>query len=230
MPNHSLRTFAVNDHYFSPMTNTTATLLDAALEGRRLLDHPFYRRWENGELIEGELQHYAEQYRFFEANLPLFLSELASRLPEGAALDAVRANLRDEVAAPSHLDLFENFAAFYNATDAEISPAMKNLVETYHAVLNESDAAAIAGLLAYEAQGADIADTKAEGLRAHYGASSTATTFWDVHGNIEADHASWTMEALESLNADDVIVLDAARRVANAWWDFLTERDDLIAA
>ena len=118
----------------------------------------------------------------------------------------------------------------YNATDADISPAMKNLVETYHAVLNESDAAAIAGLLAYEAQGADIADTKAEGLRAHYGASNTATTFWDVHGNIEADHASWTMEALESLNADDVIVLDAARRVANAWWDFLTERDSLIAA
>ena len=83
------------------MTNTVTALLDQALEGRRLLDHPFYRRWENGELIEGELQHYAEQYRFFEANLPLFLSELASRLPEGAALDAVRANLRDEVAAPS---------------------------------------------------------------------------------------------------------------------------------
>ena len=50
------------------MTNTVTALLDQALEGRRLLDHPFYRRWENGELIEGELQHYAEQYRFFEAN------------------------------------------------------------------------------------------------------------------------------------------------------------------
>ena len=230
MSNHSLRALGRDYRYFSLMTNTTATLLDTALEGRRLLDHPFYRRWENGELQEGELQHYAEQYRFFEANLPLFLAELASRLPEGAALEAVRANLRDEVAAPSHLDLFESFASFYNAADVAISPAMRNLIGAYDAVLSESDAAAIAGLLAYEAQGAGIADTKAEGLRVHYGADASATSFWDVHGTLEADHASWTMEALDSLNADEAIVLNAAGRVANAWWDFLTERNALIAA
>jgi pyrroloquinoline quinone (PQQ) biosynthesis protein C len=138
--------------------------------------------------------------------------------------------LRDEVASPSHLDLFESFASFYGATDADISPAMKNLVATYAAVLNESDLAAIAGLLAYEAQGAEIADSKAEGLRRHYGADAAATTFWDVHGTIEDDHAAWTMDALASLNDDDAVVVDAAQRVANAWWDFLSERDALVAA
>ena len=212
------------------MTNTVTALLDQALEGRRLLDHPFYRRWEAGQLHDGELQNYAEQYRYFEAHLPLFLAELAGRLPHGPAQRAVSANLRDEVAQPSHLDLFESFAAFYGATHAEISPAMQNLVDEYRGVLATSDVAAIAGLLAYEAQGAAIADTKAAGLRVHYGADATATTFWDVHGSVEGDHATWTMEALASLDGDDDVIVASARRIANAWWDFLSERDELVAA
>jgi pyrroloquinoline-quinone synthase len=211
------------------MTHTTA-VLNEALEGRHLLDHPFYRRWECGGLQDGELARYAEQYRFFEANLPLFLAELAARLPQGVALDAVRDNLSDEVAAPSHLDLFEQFASFYGATDAEISPAMRGIIDAYDTVLAQGDAAAIAGLLAYEAQGAGIADTKAEGLRVHYGADESATTFWDVHGTVEADHASWTTDALTSLHADDAVIRDAARLVADAWWNFLSERDELVAA
>jgi pyrroloquinoline quinone (PQQ) biosynthesis protein C len=212
------------------MTNTVTALLDQALEGRRLLDHPFYRRWETGGLHDGELQHYAEQYRYFEAHLPLFLAELAGRLPEGPAQSAVNANLRDEVAQPTHLDLFESFASFYGATNAEISPAMQTLIDEYRHVLATSDVAAIAGLLAYEAQGAAIADTKAEGLRTHYGADASATTFWDVHGSIEADHASWTIEALASLEGDDDVIVASAQRIANAWWDFLSERDELVAA
>lgn len=215
---------------FSTMTNTVTALLDQALEGRRLLDHPFYRRWEAGALHEGELQHYAEQYRYFEAHLPLFLAELAGRLPEGPAQAAVNANLRDEVAPPTHLDLFESFARFYGATNAEISPAMQTLIDEYRDVLATSDVAAIAGLLAYEAQGAAIADTKAEGLRVHYGANDSATNFWDVHGSVEADHAAWTMDALASLGGDDAAIVAAARRIADAWWNFLSERDELIAA
>lgn len=212
------------------MTNTVTSILDRTLEGRRLLEHPFYQRWEAGELKEGELRQYAEQYRYFEANLPLFLSELASRMPAGVAQAAVADNLRDEVAAPSHLDLFEVFAQAFGATDAPISPAMQALVSEYQALLNESDVAAIAGLLAYEAQGAAIADSKADGLRRHYGADANATKFWDVHGSIEADHASWTVEGLESLQGDAEVISHGARRIADAWWNFLTEREELAAA
>jgi len=215
---------------FLPMTTTIATLLEGALEGRRLLEHPFYRRWEAGELKDGELKSYAEQYRYFEANLPIFLAELAARLPEGAAQAAVADNLRDEVASPSHLDLFESFATAFGATDAAISPAMAALVDEYRAVLNEGDVSAIAGLLAYEAQGAAIADSKGEGLRRHYGADESATKFWDVHGTLEADHATWTMDGLASMNGDAEVISLGARRIADAWWNFLTEREELAAA
>ena len=51
-------------------------VVGAALDGKRLLDHPFYRRWEAGEVTLGELADYASQYRHFESYLPNFLGEL----------------------------------------------------------------------------------------------------------------------------------------------------------
>jgi hypothetical protein len=78
--------------------------------------------------------------------------------------------------------------------------------------------------------GAAIADSKGEGLRRHYGADETATKFWDVHGTLEADHATWTMDGLASLNGDAQVISLGARRIADSWWNFLTEREELAAA
>ena len=204
--------------------------MDRALEGRHLLDHPFYRRWERGDLVDGELQSYAEQYRFFETCLPSFLAELADRLPSGVARDAVADNLRDEVSTPSHLEMFDWFARHYGAGRVAVSPAMANLIAVYRSVLMAGNGPALAGLLAYELQGAEIAITKSTGLREHYGATSTATSFWDAHGEIEQDHATWTMAGLESLDVAEDVIEHAAREVADAWWAFLTERDALVGA
>ena len=102
---------------------------------------------------------------------------------------------------------------------------MRRLVDAYLEVLSESPAAALAGLWAYESQGAGIADSKAEGLTRHYGANSAALDFWLAHGSIEGDHAKWTLEALELLGPDDGIAHRAARSVADAWWQFLDERE-----
>ncbi|MHB8378612.1 MAG: TenA family transcriptional regulator [Acidimicrobiales bacterium] len=199
--------------------------LDATLVNRQLLDHPFYRRWEAGELNDGELTLYAEQYRYFETMLPTFLVCLSEQLPEGLARDAVLDNYRDEVSSPSHLELFEAFADFYGASNAPISPAMTALVASYDEVLRRSPASALAGLLAYEYQGAAIADSKANGLIKHFNASSDAVAFWMVHGSVEEDHAQWTLDALASLEPDEADVEAAARVVGEAWWSFLDERE-----
>ena len=210
------------------MTTPTRTAITEALEGRHLLEHPFYRRWESGELVDGELTAYAEQYRFFETALPSFLAQLAHQLPDGIAREAVLENLSDEVATPSHLDLFASFAEHYNATRAAMSPAMTQLIEAYQNVLTVGPTTALAGLLAYEIQAADIATSKADGLRQHYGANDNATAFWDAHSVLESTHADWTIRGLESLDASSSDVTRGARVVANAWWDFLTERNELV--
>jgi pyrroloquinoline-quinone synthase len=199
--------------------------IDTALEDIQLLDHPFYRRWETGNLKRDELTHYAEQYRFFEAMLPSFLQQLSEELIPGSAKELVDANYSDEVTPPAHVELFEAFARFYDAAPISMSPAMTHLVDAYAQVLRRGSTSALAGLYAYESQGAAIADSKATGLSEHYGADETALEFWKEHGSIEGDHARWTFDALASLNPDLDDVGFAARLVGDAWWAFLDERE-----
>jgi pyrroloquinoline-quinone synthase len=194
-----------------------------------LLDHPFYRRWQAGELSRIELTRYAEQYRYFESMFPLFLEKLSARLPEGPARAAVLANLNDEVSPPSHLELFEQFAGSFDASDAAISPAMSYLVESYSALLERGPEASLAGLMAYEVQGARIAESKAEGLATHYAAAGDSLAFWLAHSSIEDEHAKWTLEALSLLEPDFDEVELGARLIGDAWWLFLNERELLAA-
>lgn len=210
------------------MDHNSRTVIASVLNGRSLLEHPFYRRWEEGRLVDGELTAYAEQYRFFETALPGFLAELANSLA-GAARDAVTENLADETASPSHLELFGGFASFYGASDTTISPAMAALLDAYRTNAATSPASALGGVLAYEAQGAAIADTKAEGLARHYGANEDALTFWRTHAGLENDHATWLFDATDAYAADEDFA-SGARRVADAWWAFLDERELLVAA
>ncbi len=211
------------------MTTPLELRFATALNDRQLLNHPFYQRWEAGELKREELTRYAEQYRYFEAMLPDFLARLSNELPNGVAKDFVDANLADEVNAPSHLELFEAFAAHYDATDAAVSPAMRQLLDAYETVLALGTTSSLAGLFAYENQGAAIADSKAAGLDANYEASDASLAFWREHGNVEASHAAWTVEALASLSPDLDVVEQGARLVGDAWWNFLDERELLNA-
>lgn len=212
------------------MTDLLAEALDRALAGRRLLDHPFYRRWEAGELARWELSAYASQYRHFEAALPDVLAAIASGTTDPTAREWVTANWRDEVGPPSHLALFDEFAASLSAVPEPPSPAMAALVSTYRELAGASAGEAIAGLLAYEAQGAAIAETKGRGLRDRYDLTNDKTRFWDTHAQLEDDHAAWTFEALRALGVAPALVERAAAAVADGWWSFLDEREALVAA
>ena len=107
-------------------------VLGASLADRRLLQHPFYRRWERGEVTVAELADYAAQYRHFESYLPRFLARLVGSLPDGAARELVAANLADEQGDPvSHVELFERFAAAVGAPVTPASPAMADLLTVY---------------------------------------------------------------------------------------------------
>jgi pyrroloquinoline quinone (PQQ) biosynthesis protein C len=207
-------------------------VLAEVLADRRLLEHPFYRRWEAGELRPGELAAYAGQYRHFEAALPAVLERAAATLRaeghDGAAA-LVQANLDDERGVPEpHLALFDGFlAAVGGDIDAPAGPAMAELVT---GPLAAHDAVALlAAVAAYEVQASDIARSKAEGLVRHYGLGTDGTRFWDVHGTLEDGHAGWTLDALADATGagagDEATVRQAARRAADAWWAVLDERE-----
>jgi pyrroloquinoline quinone (PQQ) biosynthesis protein C len=206
--------------------------LAEALTGRQLLTHPFYQRWEAGTLAEGELAAYAEQYRLIERALPDTLSAIAAGLPEGHARSLVESNLTDELSAPApHAVLFESFAEAAGAA-SEVAPtaATAALLTAVRRASAADPVAALAMVAAYEVQAADIAGSKAQGLRRHYGMDAQGTQFWDVHTTQEVAHADWSIEGLASLEADPAGVRAAARIAADAWWDFLSEREELAPA
>jgi pyrroloquinoline quinone (PQQ) biosynthesis protein C len=203
----------------------------SGVEGRSLLSHPFYRRWEAGRLAPRELAEYAVHYRAFEAALPLVLQAVSDALGEQEQYEAaalVGRNLADETSRPEpHLVLFDRFAAGMGAdTSRGPGPAATALVGTYRELVDEGPAAALAGLAAYETQAAAVAATKADGLRRLYTADDAACEFWDVHASMDADHGDWAVDALTACGAPPAGVFDASRRAADAWWAFLDERED----
>ncbi len=222
----------------TPAGSTHAAIIEAveeALAGRMLLTHPFYLRWEAGELRPGELGEYAHEYRSFEATLPEVLSGVIRRLATDGSTEVaelVQRNLDDELGHPEpHLVLFDRFAEAVSApprsngggTDA--GPAAKALVATYADLVEEGPVAALSGLAAYETQASAIVASKAEGLRRGYGIDDSGVAFWDVHAVMDADHGDWAIDALAQLDADPAVVNIAAKRAADAWWAFLDERE-----
>jgi pyrroloquinoline-quinone synthase len=203
--------------------------LEAALAGRMLLTHPFYRRWEAGELSADELARYSSQYRHFEAALPGLLGDLTGQLTDTGSVEAaviVEQNLRDELGNPCpHLELFDRFVTAVGGIPTAPTTATDGLTSTYADLVGEGAVAGLAGLAAYETQASAIAWTKAEGLRFNYQIDAEGTSFWDVHATMEAEHGDWILDALVSLEAQPDQVEAAARRGAEAWWSFLDDRE-----
>ena len=202
-------------------------LVADALHDRRLLDHPFYRRWEAGTLERSELASYAGQYRHFERSLPVVLERVAEALPEGADRRMVEANLEDELGRPeAHTVMFERFAAAVGApATSEPTPATAELVAYYDSRARHDPVAALAALAVYEVQAPLIAASKAEGLRAHYGVNETGTRFWDVHAEIDALHAQWALDVVAAVAGRPADIEGAVHEAAAAWWAFLDERE-----
>ena len=206
-------------------------MVTVSLADRLLLDHSFYRRWEQGEVSIAELANYASQYRYFENYLPGFLRQLAVALPEGTARNLVSANLADEMGDPvPHVQMFERFAAALGSEVAEPSPAMAHLLGTYDDLLDKGAFHGLAGFLAYECQAAGVAQSKADGLRRHYGLDDHAISFWDHHAEVDVRHADWAVSALSEVGGTSQGLGASLRRAADAWWAFLDEREVALQA
>jgi pyrroloquinoline-quinone synthase len=207
-------------------TNDLRSVLDEAAHQRRLLDHPFYRAWQAGELTRHDLAEYGAQYRYVEQVLPAVLETTAAMLPVGQARRLVERNLADERSRPRpHLELLEDFALAVGADlSSARSPATTRLVATYQDAAQAGPAVALAVLGTYEVQAAEVAATKAESLRSHYDLGSEGTEFWDVHARLEASHASWTADAMAELRPARADIRRAAAMSAAGWWAFLDER------
>ncbi|MEP7361010.1 MAG: CADD family putative folate metabolism protein [Chloroflexota bacterium] len=209
--------------------------LDAMIDERHLLKHPFYTRWNEGTLPKEALQEYARQYYAFESAMPRFLSALHTRTADKAVRQEILDNLWDEEhGKENHAELWLRFAegigvSREDVTSATPNGATKALVDMYFDVTSESSVAeGVAALYAYERQVPEVAGSKIDGLAKHYGVDDKrATKFFAVHGVMDIEHSGAEREMLGKLadGVDEAPIEAATASALEAWWNFLSAVD-----
>ncbi len=209
--------------------------LDQMIDERHLLRHPFYTKWAAGTLPKPALQEYARQYFAFESTFPRLLSALHARTEQPEIRREILDNLWDEEhGTENHAELWLRFAegigvAREDVQSAERNDATRRLVELYQDVTTQAPVSAgLAALYAYERQVPEVAPSKIDGLKEHYGIDDARTLkFFVVHGVLDVEHSGKEREMVGKLAAreDSAPVVDATRQALDAWWEFLSAVD-----
>jgi pyrroloquinoline quinone (PQQ) biosynthesis protein C len=173
--------------------------IDAARERWNVLEHPFYTRWEQGELTQEELARYAGEYRHAVVAL---------------ARAARTARLHAEEEA-RHIALWDDFASALGTEHHQPLPQTRCCASAWAAADDELGAAAI--LYAIEAGQPAISETKLRGLLQHYGFAegSPAVEYFAVHGERDHEHAAEARTALEPADDERLVHLAEAALAAN---------------
>jgi pyrroloquinoline-quinone synthase len=184
------------------------TLIERIDEARarwNVLDHPFYLRWERGDLTRDELAFYAGEYR--HAVVALADAAAAGGDPEHAAEEA------------AHISLWDGFAAALDAPlDRDPMPETRTCAEAWR---REDPLEARAVLYAVESSQPDISRTKLTGLVDHYGFArgSAGTHYFELHSERDHEHAQASRGVLEEASPKDAdrlaVVAEAA--LAGNW-------------
>jgi pyrroloquinoline-quinone synthase len=200
--------------------------INAIVKERHLLTHPFYVKWSQGKVTLETLQEYSKQYYHYEKALPGFLTAAMEHIDDDNARSAVNEVFIDESSNPRpHAEMWLDFAAGLGVSEAEVKASVpscqtKNLVETYTSLCNRGQEEAIGALYAYESQQPEVAQTKADGLIAHYGVDSTpALAFFKLHAVLDIQHA----KALRSALVDSELGRESAHLALDAWWGMLDQ-------
>lgn len=204
--------------------------MDALIEERHLLTHPFYRAWLDGTLPFGAMQEYARQYYAFESTFPRFLSALHSRSERAETRAALLENLWDEEhGEANHREMWLRFGEGVGVERDDVmaathNDATKGLLETYWTSVTERPVpAGVAAVYAYERQVPQVAAAKIDGLKHRYGVTDRRTLgFFETHALLDIEHSNAERQIIAGAgDGEEQGVLDATGAALEAWWSFL---------
>jgi pyrroloquinoline-quinone synthase len=192
--------------------------LDAARARWDVLKHPFYLRWERGELSRDELGFYAGEYR--RAVVALAHTAAAGGSEEHAAEER------------AHVELWDDFAAALDAAlDREPRPETEECAAAW---ASDDPLEAAAVMYVVESGQPAISQTKLAGLVEHYGfrADSPGTAYFALHAERDHVHAAESRSILESsagaVDADRLVT--AAEAALSGNWRLLDGVDRAFAS
>jgi pyrroloquinoline-quinone synthase len=210
--------------------------LQAIIEQKHLLKHPFYIAWTEGKLSQTHLKHYAVQYFQNVLAFPTYLSAVHFNTPHFDNSIAVRQEILDNLISEeqgenNHPALWQKFATALGATETELAntaplETTAALIETFRDLcLNSPFYAGLAALYAYESQIPQIAAVKVDGLKQFYGMTNPADyQFFTVHEAADVWHTEVELQIMEryaDTPAKQAEVLETTSKAAEALWNFL---------
>jgi len=206
--------------------------LEEKIQARHLLAHPFYVRWQAGELTKEELKGYAKEYYAFEKEFPRFISALHTKCENQQMRQALLENLiHEEQGDQNHIELWLRFAEGLGLSREEVkshfySDETEHLLRTVRKHINGPGMiAGLSALYAYERQQPDVARQKTEGLQKFYGCTDEDTTaFFKAHQVYDVYHAETEANLLTSLCSDEAqeeTAVKATEETLNALYEFL---------
>jgi pyrroloquinoline-quinone synthase len=174
--------------------------IDAARSRWDVLRHPFYTRWERGDLTRSELAFYAGEYR-----------HAVTALAAAAAASGDAEHAREEA---EHVGLWDAFADALEAPlDREPTRETAACAEAW---ARTDRLEALAVLYAVESAQPAIAETKLRGLVDHYrfAPDGHGTEYFTLHAERDKEHARAAKAQLAGVAPEDEPRLAAAAEEA----------------
>ncbi len=204
--------------------------LNEKLDKYHLLNHPFYKSWNDGKLTREIIKDYAEQYYQHVKAFPRYISATHSLCDDLDKRKILLENLQDEEKdGADHPKLWKNFAKAIGADGKKIENVKKEnftkeLIDNFFKNGRASYAEGLASLYTYERQIPEIAETKIKGLKDHYGVSSKeGLEFFEVHKAADKYHRVACEKLLDGLSKDEQVKAEkSALSTAKYLWNFLT--------
>ena len=207
-----------------------STELNKKLDQYHLLNHPFYKSWNEGKLTREIIKDYAEQYYQHVKAFPRYISATHSICEDIEKRKILLENLQDEENPNGdHPKLWKNFALAMGADADKIEDVKRewftnDMIENFFHQARKSYAEGLASLYTYERQIPEIAETKIRGLKSFYGVTSKeGLEFFEAHKAADVIHRKECEKLLDALTQEEKVKAEKASMLtARYLWNFLS--------
>ena len=204
--------------------------LNKKLDQYHLLNHPFYKAWNEGKLTREIIKDYAEQYYQHVKAFPRYISATHSLCEDIEKRKILLENLQDEENPDAdHPKLWKNFALAMGADKEKIENVKKeiftdDMIKNFFKQGRSSYAEGLASLYTYERQIPEIADTKIRGLKKFYGVQTKeGLEFFEAHKAADVIHRKECEKLLDGLSKEEQVKAEkSALKTAKFLWNFLS--------
>ena len=205
-------------------------ILNKKLDQHHLLNHPFYKSWNEGKLTREIIKDYAEQYYQHVKAFPRYISATHSICEDIEKRKILLENLQDEENPNAdHPKLWKNFALAMGADPDKIENVKRewftnDMIENFFYQARKSYAEGLASLYTYERQIPEIAETKIRGLKKFYGVTSKeGLEFFEAHKAADVIHRKECEKLLDALTEEEKDKAEKASMLtARYLWNFLS--------